>query len=155
MASLRGNPTCSSSSIFQICSFSPVRTGWRPVSKAPREEIEQVIQNFLSNAVKYTPVQGAIVVQIRKVQLVIEEGQLPSDFLMLSVFNSGSGIPKQEIPLIFDRYRNVTAGKENKQQTTGLGLIICQRIIEAHNGKIWVESEQGKGATFFFALPIR
>jgi len=119
------------------------------------EKIEQVIQNFLSNAVKYTPVQGAIVGQIRKVQLVMEEGQIPTDFLMLSVFNSGSGIPKNEIPLIFDRYRNVTAGKDNKQQTTGLGLIICQRIIEAHNGKIWVESEQGKGATFYFALPIR
>jgi len=119
------------------------------------EKIEQVIQNFLSNAVKYTPVQGAIVGQIRKVQLVMEEGQIPTDFLMLSVFNSGSGIPKNEIPLIFDRYRNVTAGKDNKQQTTGLGLIICQRIIEAHNGKIWVESEPGKGATFYFALPIR
>jgi len=119
------------------------------------EKIEQVIQNFLSNAVKYTPVQGAIVGQIRKVQLVMEEGQIPTDFLMLSVFNSGSGIPKNEIPLIFDRYRNVTAGKDNKQQTTGLGLIICQRIIEAHNGKIWVESELGKGATFYFALPIR
>jgi len=119
------------------------------------EKIEQVLQNFLSNAVKYTPVQGAIVAQIRKVQLVLEEGQQPSDFLMASVFNSGAGIPKEELSLIFDRYRNVTAGKENKQQTTGLGLIICQRIIEAHNGKIWVESEKGKGATFFFALPIR
>lgn len=119
------------------------------------EKIEQVIQNFLSNAVKFTPVHGAIVAQIRKVQLVLEEGQQPADFLMLSVFNSGEGIPKEELPLIFDRYRNVVGGKENKRQTTGLGLIICQRIIEAHNGKIWVESDKGKGATFFFALPIR
>ena len=119
------------------------------------EKIEQVLQNFLSNAIKYTPEQGAIVAQIRKVQLVLEEGQQPSDFLMTSIFNSGEGIPKEGLPLIFDRYRNVTAGKDNKQQTTGLGLIICQRIIEAHNGKIWVESEKGKGATFFFALPVR
>jgi two-component system, OmpR family, sensor histidine kinase VicK len=119
------------------------------------EKIEQVLQNFLSNAVKYTPEQGAIVVQARKVQLVLEEGQQPSDFVMVSVFNSGKGIPKKELPLIFDRYRNVVADKENKQQTTGLGLIICQRIIEAHNGKIWVESETDKGATFFFALPVR
>lgn len=119
------------------------------------EKIEQVIQNFLSNAVKYTPVQGAIVVQIRKVQLVLEEGQQPGDFLMVSVFNSGEGIPKEELPLIFDRYRTLTPGKENKQKTTGLGLIICQRIIEAHNGKIWVESDKGKGATFCFALPVR
>lgn len=119
------------------------------------EKIDQVLQNFLSNAVKYTPEQGAIVVQIRKVQLVLEEGQQPSDFLMVSVFNSGEGISKEELPNIFNRYRNVTSGKDNKQQTTGLGLIICQRIVEAHNGKIWVKSEKGKGVTFFFALPVR
>ncbi|MBI2620578.1 MAG: response regulator [Ignavibacteriales bacterium] len=119
------------------------------------EKIEQVMQNYLSNALKYTPPQGAIVVQARKVQLVLEEGQQPSDFVMVSVFNSGQGIPKEELPLIFDRYRNVSSDKENKKRTTGLGLIICQRIIEAHNGKIWVESEPGKGATFHFALPVR
>ncbi len=119
------------------------------------EKIEQVLQNFLSNAVKYTPEQGAIVVQVRKVQLVLEEGQQPSEFILASVFNSGQGIPKEELPLIFDRYRDAVSKKENKQRTTGLGLIICQRIVEAHNGKIWVESEAGKGATFFFALPIR
>jgi len=119
------------------------------------EKIEQVLQNFLSNAIKYTPQHGAIVVQVRSVQLVLEEGQQPSQFIMVSVFNSGQGIPKEELPLIFDRYREVVSGKENKQKTTGLGLIICQRIVEAHNGKIWVESEPGKGATFFFALPVR
>ena len=119
------------------------------------EKVEQVLQNFLSNAVKYTPEQGAIVVQVRKVQLVLEEGQQPADFVMVSVFNSGEGIAKEELPLIFDRYRNVVSGQQNKDQTTGLGLIICQRIVEAHNGKIWVESEAGKGATFFFALPVR
>lgn len=119
------------------------------------EKIEQVLQNFLSNAVKYTPQHGAIVVQARSVQLVLEEGQQPTQFVMVSVFNSGQGIPKEELPLIFDRYREVVSGKESKQKTTGLGLIICQRIVEAHNGKIWVESDPGKGATFFFALPVR
>ncbi len=119
------------------------------------EKIEQVMQNYLSNAVKYTPAQGAIVVQVKKVQLVLEEGQQPAEFVMASVFNSGPGIPKEELPLIFDRYRTATSDKDNKKRTTGLGLIICQRIIEAHNGKIWVESEAGKGATFHFALPVR
>ena len=60
-----------------------------------------------------------------------------------------------ELPLIFDRYREVVSGQADKNKSTGLGLIICQRIIEAHNGKIWVESELGKGATFFFALPVK
>lgn len=126
-----------------------------PTLEYDSEKVEQVLQNFLSNAIKYTPQQGAIVVQVRKVQLVLEEGQQPTDFVMTSVFNSGPGIPKAELPLIFDRYRDVVSDKENKQRTTGLGLIICQRIVEAHNGKIWVESEQGKGATFNFALPVR
>jgi signal transduction histidine kinase len=74
---------------------------------------------------------------------------------MVSVFNSGSGIPKEELPLIFDRYRDLVSGKSSQDKSTGLGLIISQRIVEAHNGKIWAESEAGKGATFHFALPVR
>ncbi|MFZ1977064.1 MAG: response regulator [Bacteroidota bacterium] len=119
------------------------------------EKIEQVLQNFLSNAIKYTPARGAIVVQVKKVALVLEEGQKPLDHIMVSVFNSGAGIAKEELPLIFDRYRDLVAGKSNEKKTTGLGLIIAQRIVEAHYGKIWVESEPGKGATFSFALPLR
>lgn len=118
-------------------------------------KIEQVLHNFLSNALKYTSPQGAVVIQVRKVALVLEEGQQPSDFIMASVFNSGTGIPKEELPLIFDRFRDLVTGKNDKKRTTGLGLIICQRIVEAHNGKIWVESEANKGTTFSFALPIR
>ncbi|RPI06888.1 MAG: hybrid sensor histidine kinase/response regulator [Ignavibacteriae bacterium] len=119
------------------------------------EKIEQVLKNFMGNAVGHTPAQGAIVVQVRKVAMVLEEGQQPTDHVLVSVFNSGAGIPKEELPLIFDRYRDLVTGKSDKQTMSGLGLIISQRIIEAHNGKIWVESEAGKGATFYFALPIR
>jgi signal transduction histidine kinase len=126
-----------------------------PAIEYDQEKVEQVLQNFLSNAVKYTPQQGAIVIQTRKVALVIEEGQQPTDFIMVSVFNSGEGIPKDELPLMFDRFRNVVSDKTDKKKTTGLGLIICQRIVEAHNGKIWAESERAKGATFFFALPVK
>ena len=126
-----------------------------PTLEYDAEKIQQVLQNFLANALKYTPAQGAIVVQVRKVAMVLEEGQQPADFVMVSIFNSGAGIPKEELPLIFDRYRDVVSGQADKNKSTGLGLIICQRILEAHNGKIWVESEQGKGATFYFALPVK
>ncbi|MBI5464699.1 MAG: response regulator [Ignavibacteriales bacterium] len=127
-----------------------------PALEYDSEKIEQVINNFLSNALQYTPAQGAIVVQVRKVALVLEEGQQPQEHVMVSVFNSGPGIPKEQLPLIFDRYRDLVASKkEDSKKSTGLGLIICQRIIEAHNGKVWVESEPGKGATFYFALPVR
>ncbi len=119
------------------------------------EKIEQVLKNFLSNALAHTPEQGAIVVQCRKVALVLEEGQQPTEHVMISVFNSGPGIPKEQLPLIFDRYRDLVSGEKGKDSSTGLGLVICQRIVEAHNGKIWVESEVGKGSTFYFALPIK
>jgi two-component system sensor histidine kinase/response regulator len=118
------------------------------------EKIEQVLKNFLSNALKFTPEQGAIVVQTKKVGLVLEEGQQPTEHVLVSTFNSGPGIPKEKLPLIFDRYRDLISGDNEKKESAGLGLVICQRIIEAHNGKIWVESEEGKGSTFFFALPI-
>jgi len=118
------------------------------------EKIEQVLRTFLDNALSHTPPQGAIVVQARKVAMVLEEGQQPSDHVMVSVLNTGPGIPKEALPLIFDRYRDLVSGNK-KDKSTGLGLIIAQRIIETHNGKIWVESEDGKGVTFSFALPIR
>ena len=94
-----------------------------------------------------------IIIHVQKIAMVMEEGQQPTGYIMVSIFNSGPGIPQEQLPLLFDRYRNVTDAKDN--QKTNLGLIICQRIIEAHSGKIWVESEANKGATFYFALPIR
>ena len=126
-----------------------------PTLEYDSEKIEQVMKNFMSNAVAHTPPQGAIVIQVRKVALVLEEGQSPTEHIMVSVFNSGAGIPPEELPLIFDRYRDLVSGKSNQNKMSGLGLVISQRIIEAHNGKIWVESEIGKGATFYFALPLR
>jgi two-component system, sensor histidine kinase and response regulator len=126
-----------------------------PTLEYDSEKVEQVVKNFMDNAVTHTPPQGAIVVQVRKVAIVLEEGQQATEHVMVSVFNSGNGIKPEELPLIFDRYRDLVSGKSNKDKLSGLGLIISQRIIEAHNGKIWVESELGKGATFHFALPIR
>lgn len=126
-----------------------------PAIEYDAEKISQVLHTLMSNAVSYTQEQGAIVVQIRKVAVVLEEGQKPTDQVLVSIFNTGAGIPKEELPLIFDRYRDIIAGKSNTSKKSGLGLIIAQRIVEAHNGKIWVESEPGKSVTFFFTLPIR
>lgn len=126
-----------------------------PAVEYDTEKIAQVLHTLLSNAVAHTPEQGAIVVQVRKVALVLEEGQKPSEHVLVSVFNTGAGIPKEELPLIFNRFRDIIAGKTNETKRSGLGLIIAQRIIEAHNGKIWVESEVGKSATFSFTLPLQ
>lgn len=119
-----------------------------------QEKIEQVLENILSNAVKYAPFGGTIDVKTQAVALVLEEGLEPADFIMVSVMNTGEGIPPENIPRIFDRFRIVEENKGDEHRT-GLGLMICQRIIEAHNGKIWVESEPGQTTTFHFALPVR
>lgn len=124
-----------------------------PAIEFDRQKIQQVLQNMLSTAVRVTPPQGAVVIHVRKIAMVMEEGQQPAEYVMVSIFNSGPGISTEELAKLFDRYRVVSA--EGKEQRTNLGLIICQRIIEAHNGKIWAESDPGKGATFYFALPIR
>ncbi|HCA80480.1 MAG TPA: hypothetical protein DEP53_12180 [Bacteroidetes bacterium] len=124
-----------------------------PPIEFDRQKIHQVLENLLSHALGATPVQGAIIIHVQKVAMVMEEGQQPADYALASIFNSGPGISKEELSLVFDRYRNVK--KDSEDQRVTLGLIICQRIIEAHNGKIWVESEPGKGATFSFVLPIR
>lgn len=124
-----------------------------PPIEFDRQKIHQVLENLLNNAIGTTPAQGAIVIHVQKVAMVMEEGQQPADYALASVFNSGPGIPEEEISLVFDRYRNVK--KDSEDQRVTLGLVICQRIIEAHNGKIWVESEPGKGSTFSFVLPIR
>lgn len=124
-----------------------------PAIEFDRQKIQQVLHNILSNAVRTTPPQGNIVIDVQKIAMVMEEGQQPSDYMMVSVFNSGPGISSEELSLLFDRYRNVA--KDGAEQKTNLGLIICQRIVEAHNGKIWAESELNKGETFHFALPIR
>jgi signal transduction histidine kinase len=118
------------------------------------EKIEQVVGTLLKNAIRQTPPRGAIVINARKVQLVIEEGKKPADFVMMSVFNSGPGMTKDELSLVFDRFRNVVAPQKDRQYG-GLGLVICQRIVDAHQGKIWAESEVSKGSTFSFALPMK
>lgn len=70
------------------------------------------------------------------------------------VKDNGMGIPSQEIGELFQKYRQTTSGKTSKHKGTGLGLVICKMIVEAHGGKIWVESKEGKGTTFSFSLPL-
>jgi signal transduction histidine kinase len=70
------------------------------------------------------------------------------------VKDTGVGIASEEIGSLFEKYRQLTSGKISEHKGTGLGLVICRKIVEAHGGKIWVESEEGKGSTFYFSLPL-
>jgi PAS domain S-box-containing protein len=110
---------------------------------ADATKIEQVLINFLINAIKYSPGQNKIVVQVTR-----ESGQA-----VVSVHDLGMGIPKQHLNNIFNQYYRVS----NSQHVIGglgIGLYISKEIIDRHHGSMWVESEEGKGSTFYFALPL-
>jgi len=106
--------------------------------------IATVLRNLISNAIKFTPQNGNIVIS--------SEIQTNSNFIEISVKDSGVGIPKNKIDDLFRIDKNIsTQGTEN-ETGTGLGLILCKEFIEKHGGKIWVESEEGKGSVFKFTI---
>lgn len=112
---------------------------------ADKERISQVLINLISNAIKYSP--GGNTVFIRTSQ--------DSKNAIISVEDFGIGIQKQEQEKIFDRFFRVKGKKERNISGLGLGLYISYEIVVQHKGKIWVESEEGKGSTFHFTLPLK
>jgi len=122
-----------------------------PTITVDPEKIEQVMLNLLDNAIKYTHEGGKIRV---KVSSTSEElGGTLQEFVEVAVSDSGIGIPRSELPLVFDKYKEVLIGKTSEKKTTGLGLAICKSIVDAHGGKMYAESTLGKGSTFKFLLP--
>lgn len=106
------------------------------------DKLMQVVINFLSNAVKFTE-QGEIILTARN------EGGM----VIASVEDTGIGIPVEEQPLVFQRFHQRRETLTDKPQGTGLGLPICKHIVEAHGGRIWLESEPGRGSRFTFSIP--
>jgi signal transduction histidine kinase len=118
---------------------SEIPSGLPPVS-GDRNRLDQVLSNLLGNAFKFTPEGGQVVVRARKVDASVE----------ITVEDSGPGIPAADLPRIFDRYWR---GDRASRDGAGLGLAICKGIVDAHGGKIWVESALGRGTTFRFTVP--
>ncbi len=119
-----------------------------------RLRIEQVLNNYLSNAIKFTEPGGKVTVSSR---LVKEKNELTDEEIMavhVAVKDTGVGIPPEEQEKVFNKYEQTEAGKDASLKGTGLGLAISKEIISLHNGRVWVESEPGKGSTFYFSLPI-
>ncbi|MFH0984427.1 MAG: HAMP domain-containing sensor histidine kinase [Candidatus Omnitrophota bacterium] len=108
--------------------------------RVDRDRISEVIINLLNNAIKYTPSGGTLTVKL--------EGN--REEVRFEIADTGPGIPKAFLTKVFDKFERITA---EKQEGTGLGLPIAKEIVELHRGKIWVESEPGKGSHFIFILP--
>lgn len=119
----------------------------QPISKtqktiyADRVRFKQILYNLLSNAVKFTPENGQVAVDWRELD----------DFICVSVADSGIGIRKEDQEVIFEEFRQVEG--EGAHEGTGLGLAITKRLVEQQHGRIWLESDFGKGSRFSFTLP--
>jgi two-component system sensor histidine kinase VicK len=115
-----------------------------PEVMGDRDRIEQVIVNILSNAIKYTPENGKIIIN-----LSIKENEI-----IVSVTDNGIGIPKEDLPRLFERFYRVDKARSRMLGGTGLGLSIARQIVEAHKGKIKIQSEYGQGTQVFISLPV-
>lgn len=115
-----------------------------PQIEADAKKITDMLTNVLDNAVKFTPSRGKITIIAKK------EGEM----VHISVQDNGVGIPEDLLPHLFQKFYQADPSIRRKYGGTGLGLFICRNIVEAHKGKIWIESEESKGTTVHILLPV-
>ncbi len=118
-----------------------------PAIQADPSRLEQVLVNLIHNAIKFTPAGGGIIVRAQS-----GENGLKTGTVQFSVQDTGIGIPASELPRIFERFYKTDRSRSGSG--TGLGLAIARHMVEAHGGEIWAESEEGRGSTFHFYIPI-
>ena len=114
-----------------------------PAIRGDAHRLQQVLQNLLDNAVQYTPENGRIEVQVSQM----------AGAVVLTVADTGIGIPQAEQGRIFERFYRVDAARSREAGGTGLGLSIARHIVDAHGGKLWVDSAVGEGSRFHFSIP--
>ena len=125
---------------YELVRDYPINSVWIEIDT---DKMTQVIDNILNNAIKYSPDGGKITVSMKTTD----------DQMILSISDQGLGIPKQDLPKIFDRFYRVDRARSRAQGGTGLGLAIAKEIIKQHKGFIWAKSDYGKGSTFTIVLP--
>lgn len=122
---------------------------------ADERKIKQVMFNLLSNAFKFTPDGGSMRVTARRTRDEGRERRADFDYIEISVEDTGIGISPDDQKRLFQPFQQLEIALSKKYPGTGLGLAICKSIVELHGGKIWVESEVGKGSRFIFTIPVR
>ena len=105
-----------------------------------------ILRNLSSNAVKFTPKGGNVIINAKPI---------PNDLVEISIKDTGIGMNKEMVENLFKLDIDTNRTGTDKEPSTGLGLIICKEFVEKHGGKLWVESEEGKGSTFFLTLPAK
>ena len=115
-----------------------------PLVYADPLRLERILYNLLENAVKYSPQGGEIRVSVRPQE----------EHLVIGVSDQGIGISSADQAKLFGPFQRLEESRPERARGLGLGLLVCRRLVEAHGGRIWVESELGRGSTFFFSLPL-
>jgi signal transduction histidine kinase len=113
------------------------------VIKADRSKFKQVLYNLVSNAVKFTPAPGTITLSVKD----------SPEQLTVSVEDTGIGMKPEDLPKLFREFEQIDGSYTRRYQGTGLGLALCRRFVEMHGGRIWAESQFGKGSIFTFTIP--
>jgi signal transduction histidine kinase len=108
------------------------------------DKIDRIVLNLLSNAMKHTPEEGRILIELK----------CRKDAVTISVKDNGEGIPKDRLDTIFDRFVQVEDRRKRNSEGSGIGLALVKSMTELHKGRVWVESEFGKGSTFFVEIPV-
>lgn len=145
--------------IKDVLKLFEVRTGVKEISLiaemdddlivlADKDMLQTVLRNLISNAVKFTHRGGQVRVEAHR---TIEDNK---EFVEISVKDNGLGLEPEIKNNLFKIDKNVSTPGTEKESGTGLGLILCKEFVEKHKGKIWVESEAGKGSAFYFTLPV-
>jgi PAS domain S-box-containing protein len=130
-----------------------------PLARGDRARLAQAVTNLLSNAVKFTD-RGEV--RVSAGTLRVDEGEapdvpvllLPGDYLLVSVSDTGRGIPAESLPRLFEKFFQSETSLTDRPAGAGLGLAVCREIVEHHGGHIWAESEPEVGSTFSFTLPL-
>ena len=122
-----------------------IKSAHFPLMKLDKEKISIAIQNLIENAIRYTPEKGKILISLKKKDNQIE----------FFVKDTGIGIPKDQQERIFSKFFRAKNAIKIEPNGSGLGLFVTKKVIEAHGGKIWFQSEEGKGSTFYFTLPAK
>jgi signal transduction histidine kinase len=115
-----------------------------PRALADAFRVERVIHNLVENAIKYSPGGGEVKVSARR----------HGDFLLMSISDNGPGISPENQARLFQSFERLEGSVDKSILGTGLGLRVCRILVEAHKGRIWVESDPARGSTFYFTLPV-
>jgi signal transduction histidine kinase len=118
-----------------------------PAIQADPDRMVQVLGNLLDNALRYMPSGGQLDVEVKVDNSSVERP------VIFRIADSGPGIAPEDLPHVFERFYQADKARQRDGSGSGLGLAIARSIVEAHGGRIWVESEPGKGAQFFVSMP--